>query len=184
MGGGRDLLRQRYFAPSKPAHRPDVPQLVLERQIRLQDDHVLRPANRHGFGQHLRAVRVGAVKIPHPAQVPGREAGNVRVGAVQIFRSRHRRALFRPAADQAANLAVQLHLGQLFRHQRVQCREQGAVIGGLPDVHMLLPSGAVRHILCHSREKGGIVSRASLCYGQFTNFWHTVLQIFRLCRKA
>ena len=146
MGGRRDLLRQHYFAPSKPVHRPDVPQLVLERQLRFQDDHVLRPADGHGFGQHLRSRGIDTVKVPHPPQVPGREAGNVRVGAVQIFRSRYRRALLRPTADQAANLAVQLHLGQLRRHQRVQCREQGAVIGGLPDVHRLLLPGAVRHI--------------------------------------
>ena len=155
MGGGRDLLRQRYFAPPEPAYRPDVPQLVLERQLRLQDDHVLRPADGHGFGQHLRVVRVGAVKIPHSAQVSGREAGNVGIGAVQVFRSRHRRAFLRPAADQAANLAVQLHLGQLCSHQRVQRREQGAVISGLPDVHGLLLSGAARLIFETGREKRG-----------------------------
>ena len=144
MSGGRDLLRQSYFAPPEPAYCPDVPQLVLERQLRLQDNHVLRPADGHGFGQHLRAVRIGAVKVPHPPQVPGREAGTVGIGAVQIFRGRHRRALLRPAADQESNLAVQLHLGQLRRHQRIQRRKQGAVVDGLPDIHRHLLSGAAR----------------------------------------
>ena len=138
MGGGRDLFRQRYFAPPEPAYRPDVPQLVLERQLRFQDDHVLRPADGHGLVQHLRGCGVGTVKVPHPPQIPGGEAGTIRIGAVQVFRSRHRRALLRSAADQAANLAVQLHLGQFCSHQRVQRREQGAVVGGFPDVHRLL----------------------------------------------
>ena len=47
---------------------------------------------------------------------------------MQVFRSRHRRAFFRPAADQAANFTVQLHLGHLCRRQRVQRREHGAMV--------------------------------------------------------
>ncbi len=138
MGGGRDFLCQRRLAPSEPAHCLDVPQLLLGGNIRFQDDHVLRPADGHGFRQHLRGLGVGAVKVPHPPQVPGGEAGKVGMGAVQVLRSRHRRTLFRPAADQAANLTVQLHLGQFCRNQRIQRREQRTVIGGFPDVHRLL----------------------------------------------
>ena len=163
MGGRRDFLRQRYFAPPEPAYRPDVPQLVLERQLRLQDSHVLRPADGHGLVQHLRGRGVDTVKVPHPPQVPGREAGTAGIGAVQIFRSRHRRALLRPATDQAANLAVQLHLGQLRRHQRIQRREQGAVVGGLPDVHRLLLSGAARLFLRPAKKNAGTPSRVFPC---------------------
>ncbi len=82
MGGRRDLLRQRYFAPPEPAYRLDVPQLVLERQLRFQDDHVLRPADGHGLVQYLRGRGVDAVKVPHPPQVPGGEAGTVGIGTV------------------------------------------------------------------------------------------------------
>ena len=163
MSGGRDLPRQRYFAPPEPAHRLDVPQLVLERQLRFQDDHVLRPADRHGLVQHLRGRGVDTVKVPHPPQISGREAGTVGIGVVQEFRSRHRRALLRPTAYQAANLAVQLHLGQLRRHQRIQRREQGAVVGGFPDVHRLLLSGAAHLFLRPAEKNAGTQSRAFPC---------------------
>ena len=116
MGGGRDLLRQLQFGPSKLPDSTDVPGFLLKRQFRFQNDDVLRPANGHGFRHHLRVAFIGAVEIPHPPQAPGREPNGVGVCALQIFRSGYGRALLRPAADQTANAAVQLHLRQVRRH--------------------------------------------------------------------
>ena len=106
MGSGHDFFCQRRLAPSELACCLDVPRFLLDRQLRFQDNHVLGPADGHGFGQHLRGLGIGPVKIPHPPQVPGGEAGNVRVGAVQVLCRRHRRTFLRPAADQSANLAI------------------------------------------------------------------------------
>ena len=116
MSGGRDLLRQLQFGPSKLPDSTDVPGFLLERQFRFQDNHVLRPANGHRLGHDLRNTLIGAVEIPHPPQAPGREPNGVGVCALQIFRSGYGRALLRPAADQTANAAVQLHLRQVCRH--------------------------------------------------------------------
>lgn len=163
MGGGRDFLCQRQLSPPEPAYRPDVPRFLLERQLRFQDDHILRPADGHGLSQHVRGFGISAVKIPHSPQVPGGETRDIRIGAVQVLRSRHRRAFLRPAADQAANFTIQLHLGQICRHQRVQRREQGAVVCGFPDVHGFLLSGSVRLIFETGREKrGNLLLRFSL----------------------
>ncbi len=139
VGRGGDLFRQLQLGPSEPAHRLDVPQLFLERQFCLEDDHVLGPADIHGLGHHLRGVLIGPVKVPHPAQVPGGEPRSVRVHGMQIRGCGHSRALFRPAVDQTANLTVQLHLRRCRRHQRVQSGVQIAVIRGFPDVHEQLP---------------------------------------------
>lgn len=49
MGGRFDLLRQVQFGPAKLLDRFDVPCLFLERQVCLQDDHILGPTNGHGF---------------------------------------------------------------------------------------------------------------------------------------
>jgi len=107
----------------------------LERQIRLQNDYILRPADGHNLGQQLRCIPVGTIKFPHPAQVPGRETGCIRVHSAQILRRGDSRAFFRPAADLLANLTVQFHLRQVCRHQCIQRYEHGAVIYGFSDVH-------------------------------------------------
>lgn len=77
MSGRSYSLCQFQFSPSKFSNGLDVPFLLLARQLRFQNDHVLRPADAHCFSQHIRAVRIGAVKIPHSAQVPRGETGNV-----------------------------------------------------------------------------------------------------------
>ncbi len=135
MSDRLDLLQQCQFGPAKPCDRLDVPFLLLDCQLRLQNDHVLRPADGHGFGQHLRHVLIGSVELPHSAQIPGREAGDVRICAVQVLRFRDSGAFLRSFTDQPANPTVQLYLRQIVRHQRVQRRKQGAVIYGLSDVH-------------------------------------------------
>ena len=106
MGGGCDLIRQLQLGPPKLPDSTDVPPFFLERQFRFQDDDVLRPADGHSRCHHLWVTFIGAVEVPHPPQVPGREPSGVRVHAVQIFSSRYSRALLLPAADQTANAAV------------------------------------------------------------------------------
>jgi len=134
-----NLPLQLHLRPSKPPYCLDIPHPLLDSQLRLQDDSILCPADGHGLGQHLRGAFVGAVEFPHPAQVPGGEAGGVRICGAQIFCCGHRRALLRPAADQPAYLTVQLHLRQSCRDQLVQHSEHGAVVCGFPDVHWILP---------------------------------------------
>ncbi len=135
MGGGSDPLRQIQLGPAKLLDRLDVPRFLLERQVSLQDDHIPGPADDHGTDHHIRGALIGAVKVPHPPQVSGRKPGGVRVCALQIFRSGHSRTFLRPAADHAAYLSVQRHLGQDRRHQRVQLRKQGGIVGRFSDVH-------------------------------------------------
>ncbi len=106
MGGRFDLLRQLQFGPAKLLDRLDVPRFLLERQVCLQDDHILGPTDGHGFRQHIGFAFIDAVKLPHPPKVPGREPRGVRVCTLQIFCSGHSRAFLRPAADQSANLTV------------------------------------------------------------------------------
>ncbi len=135
MRVGLDHPLKLQLRPSKLPRRLNVPGPLLKRQLCLQNDHVLCPANRHGPGQHFWGAFVCAIKLPHPTQVSGREAGGVRIRTVQILRRCDSRALFRPATDQFTNLSVQLHLRQSFRHQRVQRSEHGAVVYRLSDVH-------------------------------------------------
>ena len=135
----RNSLLELQLRPAELPSRFDVPCLFLGSQLRLQNDHVLCPADGHGLSQHLRCALIGAVELPHPAQVPGGEAGGVRVSSAQILRSSDSGAFLRPAADQPANLTVQFHLWQVCRHQGVQRREHGAVVDRLSDVHSASP---------------------------------------------
>ena len=61
----------------RPAELPchfDVPCPFLGSQLCLQNDYILRPADGHGLSQHLWYTLIGAIELPHPAQVPGGEA--------------------------------------------------------------------------------------------------------------
>ena len=134
-----DIPDQFQLRPAELPSRFDVPCLFLGSQLRLHNDHVLCPADGHGLTQHFRCALIGAVELPHPAQVPGGEARGVRVCAAQILRSGDSGALLWPVADQPANLTVQFHLRQVRRHQGVQRREHGAVVDRLSDVHSASP---------------------------------------------
>ena len=135
MSGGHDLLCQFQLGPPELLDGLDVPRFLLERQIRLHDDYVLRPADGHSLGHDLRGAFVSAVEVPYPAQASGGEPSGIRVNTLEILCSSYSRALFWPVADHTANAAVQLHLRQVCRYQLVQRREQGTVIGRFPDVH-------------------------------------------------
>ena len=182
MSGGCDLLRQFQLGPSKALDSPDVPRLLLDCQFSFQNDDVLRPADGHGLRHHLWVALVSAVEVPHPPQAPGREPNGVGVCALQIFRSGHGRALLRPAADQTANAAVQLHLRQVCRHQLVQRREQGAVIGGLSDVHGFPPFWRCVPLFCdRAKRNTGYSSHASLCFAYFCCVSCTICSHSRMC---
>ena len=130
-----DFSLQLQLRPFELADGPDVPNSFLDRFTVFQDNDVLRPSNGHGLGQHFRHALIGAVKLPHPTEISGGEAGGVRVGSAQIFRSGDSGTFLRPGADQPANFIVQFHLLQLRRHQGVQRRKHGAVVNWFPDIH-------------------------------------------------
>ena len=130
-----DSLLEFQLRPAELPSRFDIPCPLLSGQLRLQNDYVLCPTDGHSLTQHFRCALIGAAELPHPAQVPGGEAGGVRVSSAQILRSSDSGAFLRPAADQPANLAVQLQLRQSLRQQYFQFCEQGAIINGLPDIH-------------------------------------------------
>ena len=99
VGAGHDLPLEFQLRPAELPSRLDIPCPLLGGKLRLQNDHVLRPADAHGLGQHLRRALIGAVELPHPAQIPGREAGSARVCNQQILRRGDSGSLLRPAAD-------------------------------------------------------------------------------------
>ena len=135
MSEGRDLLCQLQLGPPELPDGTDVPHFFLERQIRLYDDYVLRPADGHSLGHDFRGAFICTVEIPHPPQASGREPSHIRIGTLEIFCGGYSRAFFRPVADHAANAAVQLHLRQICRHQYIQCRKHDTVIGRFSDIH-------------------------------------------------
>ena len=137
MCAGSDHSVKFQLRPSELSSRPDIPRPLLECQFRLQNNHILCPANGHRFGQHREVALIGTVKFPHPPQVPGRKTWNVRVCSAQMLCCGNGGAFFRPAVDQPPNLAVQLHLRQVFLHQRIQFSEHETVVHRLFDVHQV-----------------------------------------------
>ena len=83
----RNSLLEFQLRPAELPCRFNVPCPFLESQFRLQNDYILRPADGHGLSQHLWCALIGAVKLPHPAQVSGGEARCFRIRGAQIFRS-------------------------------------------------------------------------------------------------
>ena len=115
----RNFAQEFGLGPTKAADGGNEPGAFIGRFTVLQNDDILRPADGHGLGKHFRSVFIGAVKLPHPPEVPGGEAGGVRIRGAQIFRSGNGGAFLWPVADQPANPAVQFHLRQIRRHQSV-----------------------------------------------------------------
>ncbi len=133
---GRCNLPQQFpLGPAKPTNGLKIPQIFLSRKSGLQYNHILCPTDLHRRCHRIRFVLVSKIKRPHPAQVPGREPGGIRICALQILRGMDGNTFLRPAADQPANLAVQFQLRQSLRQQYFQFCEQGAIINGLPDIH-------------------------------------------------
>jgi len=143
MGMTLDLGHKLQLAPAKAVGGPDVPRFFFQCQLGLQNDHILRPSDLHGLVQQGGAVLIGAVKLPHPARVPRREAGNIGIIGLQILGGDHSSPFFRPFTDRSPDPTVQLHLRQSCRHEAVQFSIHGAVVHSFPDVHWLLLSWCV-----------------------------------------
>ena len=135
MGFTLNLLQQLRLAPAVAAHGAEIPQPLLLRQFRFQNDGVLRPADLHRFGNQGWLVFVGAVEIPHSPDIAGREARHVRSAFVQESSGSDSRALFSPFADQLTDMVVQLCLRQVLLKQFVQRRKQSAEICRFPYIH-------------------------------------------------
>ena len=55
-------------------------------------------------------VPIGLIKGPHPAKVPGRKAGKLRVGFPNVTGGSHRRALFGPQGNSFPDGGILIHL--------------------------------------------------------------------------
>ena len=143
---GLNLIQQLCFFPAVLQRGLEIPSVLVEALAAFQDRHILRPAQLQGQRPQLRIVGIGAVELPHPAQVSGGEALALRVVLLEKLSGHHRRALLRAGADGPANLEVQHHLGQSSSHELIQRPVHGAVIGGFPGIHVHLLSGVPRLI--------------------------------------
>ena len=131
----RNRIHQLLFRPAVFADCPDIPAHLLQCQAGLQEHHILRPADPHGLTQQGKAIFIGAVKLPHPAQVARGKTGRLWVSRLQVFCSGDRSAFLGPAADDSADLAVQPHLRQFLFHEAVQRGIHAAVVDFFSDVH-------------------------------------------------
>ena len=131
----RNRINQLLFRPSTSMDSSNIPAHFLQCQAGLQDHHILCPADFYGHTQQGGAVFIGAVKLPHPAQVARGETGRLRVSRLQVFCSGDRSAFLGPAADDSADLAVQPHLRQFLFHEAVQRGIHAAVVDFFSDVH-------------------------------------------------
>lgn len=108
----RNFLQEFGLSPAETADSSDEPGTLFGRHAVLQNDDILCPADGHGFCQYLWRVFICPEKLPHPAQIPGGEAGNVRVILAKILGGSNSGSFLRPGADELANLIIQLHLRQ------------------------------------------------------------------------
>ena len=143
---GLDLPQQLRLGPAVLQRGPEIPGALPAVLTFFQNRRILRPAQLQGQFQQFWVIGIGAVELPHPAQVPGGEAPAPRVVCLEILGGHHRRALLRAGTDGPANLEVQLHLRKLRPHELIQRPVHGAVIGWFSDVHWVLLSGAPRLI--------------------------------------
>ena len=143
---GMNLIQQLRLCPDVLQRGPEIPGALPAALTFFQNRRILRPAQLQGQFQQFWVIGIGAVELPHPAQVPGGEAPAPRVVCLEILSGHHRRALLRAGTDGPANLEVQLHLRELRSHELIQHPIHGAVICGFPGIHVLLLSGAPRLI--------------------------------------
>ena len=133
-----DFPPQLQLRPSESTNGPDIPRLFRQCQFRLQNDRVLSPANGHGLSQYFRRTLICPAKLPHPAEVPGGEAGSIRVSLGKILSCGDSGAFLQPITDKLTDLIIQLHLRYCCYHQHVQRLKHGTVVYGLSDVHEFL----------------------------------------------
>ncbi len=162
----RNRINQLLFCPSTSMDSPNIPAHFLQCQAGLQDHHILRPADPHGLTQQGEAVFIGAVKLPHPAQVARGKTGRIRVLRPQVFRRGDCGAFLGPATDDPANPAIQIHLRQFLFHEAVQRGIHGAVVDLFSDVHSGSSFLALEPICkVPSQRKKQQSCRPFLCYG-------------------
>jgi hypothetical protein len=64
-----NLPHQLQLDPAKPCRGFQIPTALVQRQVSLQDDHVLGPADIHRQLQQFRGVFIHPIEVTHPAQV-------------------------------------------------------------------------------------------------------------------
>lgn len=165
----RNRIHQLLFRPAVFADCPDIPAHLLQCQAGLQNHHILRPADLHCLTQQGGAVFISAIKLPHPAQVARGETGCLRVSRLQVFCSGDRSAFLGPAADDPADLAVQIHLRQILCHEAVKRGIHAAVVDFFSDVHSGSPFPASEPVCkVPSQRKKRQSCRAFLRYGRIS----------------
>ncbi len=97
------LTEQFHLGPTELINCLNIPTPLLRCQFRLQNDHILGPANHQSRFQSISVTFIGTIKVPHSAQIPRRETHSIRIIGCQIFRGDHRCPFFRSATDQFAN---------------------------------------------------------------------------------
>ena len=175
----RNLRRMREFYAAYE-ESPEIIRLAMNLGW-TQNVVILRPADPPGLHCQFGSIFVGAVELPHPAQIAGGETTRFRVCGLEIFRGGHRRPLLRSGADSPANFKVQLHLRQIYCHELIQYSIHSTVICGLSDVNSLLLSGAVRllsPVSCNGNAPYAMRSRfGSLQFSVYPCFWNQLLSI-------
>lgn len=131
----RNRINQLLFRPSTSMDSSNIPAHFLQCQAGLQEHHILRPADPHGLTQQGKAIFIGAVKLPHPAQVARGKTGRIRVLRPQVFRRGDCGAFLGPVIDNPADPAIQIHLRLFLFHEVVQRGIHGAVVDLFSDVH-------------------------------------------------
>lgn len=139
MSASVDLLYQFRLRPPQLPSRPKIPAPGIHIQVGFQNDDILRPAVLHSLRQRLRVTFIHPVKIPHPAEAAGGEAGPVGIVGGDILRRHHSGPFLRPAAHQPAQFQGQLHLWEVGSKGLVDPGIKPAVIDALSNVHMASP---------------------------------------------
>ena len=110
MRGGTDLIVQFLLSPVEPFRRLQIPGPFFHRQLCLQNDYILRPADFHSEPVQFRDIFIDAEEVPHPAQIARRETYGFRICRLQIFGSGYSCPLFCSGTNGSANLEIQLRL--------------------------------------------------------------------------
>ena len=87
MREGTDLIIQFLLRPAELLCRPQIPSSFFHRQLCLQNDYILRPADFHSELAQFRDIFIDAEELPHPAQIARRETYGFRICGLQIFGS-------------------------------------------------------------------------------------------------
>ena len=153
MSASVDLLYQFRLRPPQLPSRPKIPAPGIHIQVSFQDNDILRPAVLHSLRQCLRVTFIHPVKVPHPAEAAGGEAGPVGIVCGDILRRHHSGPFLRPAAHQPAQFQVQFHLWEVGSKGPVDSGIKPAVINALANVHMTSPFRACSPIFDKAKEK-------------------------------